>query len=104
MCVFSNGRTKAVSRENLGKTNSAKECAELVKKQKPSAVGATWYTAKGKDCFAELGLPARFREHNPSLSNYSINPCLWTMSSFPCSKACLFTGILLLKKMLVAYI
>ena len=57
MCVFLNGLFRSVSYERLDNTNSAKECAVLVKKEKPSAIGATWYTMDNAmhNCIANFG-------------------------------------------------
>ena len=58
VCVFSNGFVRSLSQEKLNDTNSANECAVLVKREKPSAIGATWYSNGNNGCFAEFGMPA----------------------------------------------
>ena len=59
--------------QNLGETNSANECGELVKRQKfPLGhwpIGASWYIGKTlvhsrKDCFALFVEPTRIVESN----------------------------------------
>jgi hypothetical protein len=62
-CVFSNGYLTSVFQEWLGETNSANECAVLVKSEKPSAIGATWSSIDNYDCYAEFGKPAEIVVH-----------------------------------------
>ena len=39
----------------LSDTSTETECAELVKRTKPSAIGATWYKDGSNQCVANLG-------------------------------------------------
>ena len=58
VCVFSNGHVSSSDiAKRLNDTNSANECAVLVKSERPLAIGATW-VSKGPFCYAKFGKPA----------------------------------------------
>ena len=58
MCDFSNGYVHSVSFEELANTNSANEWAILVKAERSTAIGVTWYNDGTNKCYAQFGNPA----------------------------------------------
>ena len=66
-CTFSNGYYVESSREKLVsvQTNTAKECAIKVKKEKISAIGATWASDGTRNCYAHFGAGALAKTSHP---------------------------------------
>ena len=54
ICQFGDGSIGAGEDFNLGQTNGEQDCAHLVKKTNPNAMGATLYGANNH-CYAEYG-------------------------------------------------
>ena len=78
-CEFFDGYVQSPTQEDLDDANTEQECARLVKKTKPSAIGATWYKSGSRKytCTADFGYGAKI-VYSPS---------------YPHHRGCLFSGI-----------